>query len=129
VRALVIDDSQAIRILIANILKRIGFEVLEAANGREALERLAAASRMDVAFVDWNMPEMDGLAFVQAVRAEPRWAAVRLMMVTTETETAQVVRALAAGADEYLMKPFTKDALIEKLALLGIPARPDEPAA
>ncbi|HLK10308.1 MAG TPA: response regulator [Candidatus Binatia bacterium] len=128
-RALVIDDSQAIRILIANILKRIGFEVLEAANGREALERLAAASRMDVAFVDWNMPEMDGLAFVQAVRAEPRWAAVRLMMVTTETETAQVVRALAAGADEYLMKPFTKDALIEKLALLGIPARPDEPAA
>jgi two-component system chemotaxis response regulator CheY len=119
-RALVIDDSQAIRILVANILKRVGFEVLEAANGREALERLAADAPIDIAFVDWNMPELDGLAFVRAVRAEPRWAATRLMMVTTETDTAQVVRALEAGADEYLMKPFTKDALLEKLALLGI---------
>jgi two-component system chemotaxis response regulator CheY len=119
-RALVIDDSQAIRMLIASILKRVGFEVLEAANGREALAQLAAGAPVDVAFVDWNMPELDGLAFVRAVRAEPRWAATRLMMVTTETDTAQVVRALQAGADEYLMKPFTKDALLEKLALLGI---------
>jgi two-component system chemotaxis response regulator CheY len=119
-RALVIDDSQAIRMLIANILKRVGFEVLEAANGREALARLAAGAPVDIAFVDWNMPELDGLAFVRAVRAEPRWAGTRLMMVTTETDTAQVVRALKAGADEYLMKPFTKDALLEKLALLGI---------
>jgi two-component system chemotaxis response regulator CheY len=119
-RALVIDDSQAIRMLIANILKRAGFEVLEAANGREALARLATGVPVDIAFVDWNMPELDGLAFVRAVRAEPRWARTRLMMVTTETDTAQVVRALTAGADEYLMKPFTKDALLEKLALLGI---------
>jgi|SRR5579885_1959676 two-component system chemotaxis response regulator CheY len=119
-RALVIDDSQAIRMLIANILKRVGFEVLEAANGREALARLATGAPVDIAFVDWNMPELDGLAFVRAVRAEPRWAGTRLMMVTTETDTAQVVRALKAGADEYLMKPFTKDALLEKLALLGI---------
>jgi two-component system chemotaxis response regulator CheY len=119
-RALVIDDSQAIRMLIASILKRVGFEVLEAANGREALAQLAAGAPVDVAFVDWNMAELDGLAFVRAVRAEPRWAATRLMMVTTETDTAQVVRALQAGADEYLMKPFTKDALLEKLALLGI---------
>jgi two-component system chemotaxis response regulator CheY len=119
-RALVIDDSQAIRMLLANILKRAGFEVLEAANGREALARLAAGAPVDVAFVDWNMPELDGLAFVRAVRAEPRWAGTRLMMVTTETDTGQVVRALEAGADEYLMKPFTKDALLEKLALLGI---------
>src|SRR5579884_1880190 len=119
-RALVIDDSQAIRMLLANILKRAGFEVLEAANGREALARLAAGAPVDVAFVEWNMAQVAGLAVVRAVRAEPRWAVPRLLMVTTDTDTGQVVRALEAGADEYLMKPFTKDALLEKLALLGI---------
>ncbi len=69
--------------------------------------------------VDWNMPEMTGLEFVRAVRARPEFRPVRLLMVTTETEIEQMARALAAGADEYLMKPFTADALKDKLELLG----------
>jgi two-component system chemotaxis response regulator CheY len=70
--------------------------------------------------VDWNMPEMNGLEFVMAVRAEPRLRSMTLMMVTTESEQSQIVRALAAGAHEYVIKPFTPDAIAEKLALLGL---------
>ena len=74
----------------------------------------------DLATVDWNMPVMDGLQFVSAVRANPAWRGVTLMMVTTESEHGQIVRALAAGAHEYLIKPFTPDALRDKLELLGL---------
>jgi len=70
--------------------------------------------------VDWNMPEMDGLAFVRAVRAEPRYAGLRLMMVTTENELPRLTSALEAGADEYVMKPFTREVIREKLGLLGV---------
>jgi len=74
----------------------------------------------DLALVDWNMPEMNGLEFVTAVRADPKYRAMTLMMVTTEGEQSQIVRALAAGAHEYVIKPFTPDAIVEKLALLGL---------
>jgi two-component system chemotaxis response regulator CheY len=70
--------------------------------------------------VDWNMPVMDGLQFVSAIRANPAWRAVTLMMVTSEGEHSQIVRALAAGAHEYVLKPFTADAIRDKLALLGL---------
>jgi len=70
--------------------------------------------------VDWNMPEMNGLEFIVAVRKEPRYKSMTLMMVTTESEQGQIVRALAAGAHEYVIKPFTPDAIVEKLALLGL---------
>jgi two-component system chemotaxis response regulator CheY len=70
--------------------------------------------------VDWNMPEMDGLAFVRAVRANPEHAGLRLMMITTQTEMVRVATALEAGADEYLMKPFTAEVLLDKLGILGI---------
>ena len=74
----------------------------------------------DLALVDWNMPVMNGLEFVTAVRADPRLRAMTLVMVTTESEQSQIVRALAAGAHEYVIKPFTADAMVEKLALLGL---------
>ena len=74
----------------------------------------------DLATVDWNMPVMDGLQLVAAVRSNPAHRAVTLMMVTTESETGQIVRALAAGAHEYVIKPFTADGLRDKLALLGL---------
>ena len=70
--------------------------------------------------VDWNMPEMTGLEFVIAVREPPYSSPARLVMVTTETEVAQMIRALEAGADEYIMKPFTRDSIVEKLQLLGL---------
>ena len=119
-RALVIDDSRAIRRILGKMLSEAGFEVAEAGNGLEALERLEELREVDVALVDWNMPEMNGLEFVQRVRADECRKDIPLIMVTTETEMAQMVRALEAGANEYVMKPFTKETIIEKLALVGL---------
>jgi two-component system chemotaxis response regulator CheY len=118
---MVIDDSRAMRLILSRIVSQLGFEVTEAGNGREALDKLAAvADAPSLALIDWNMPEMNGLEFVTAVRADPRYRGMTLMMVTTESEQGQIVRALAAGAHEYVIKPFTPDAIVEKLALLGL---------
>jgi len=120
VRAIVVDDSRAMRTIIGRMLKESGFQVLEAGNGQEAVDVLKAQGPVELALVDWNMPVMNGLELVRAVRARPEWNATRLMMVTTEVEVQNVAAALESGANEYLMKPFTPDALKEKLALLGI---------
>ena len=119
-RILVIDDSRAIRGILRRMLTEIGAEVAEAEHGGNALEVCAASAPFDLALVDWNMPEVDGLTFVRTVRANPRYAGMKLMMVTTETEVHQVETALAAGANEYLMKPFGKDEVLGKLQLLGL---------
>jgi len=120
VRALIIDDSKAMRSILGRMLRGLDFEVMEAANGREALEQLRNTGKIDIALVDWNMPEMNGFDFVRAVRADQMYDGVLLMMVTTETEMENVVRALAAGANEYVMKPFTQDVIMEKLRLFGM---------
>jgi two-component system, chemotaxis family, chemotaxis protein CheY len=119
-KALVIDDSRAMRMLVRRIVAGLGFDVVEAGNGQEALDVLAAGEQVDVALIDWNMPVMTGLEFVNAVRADPAHRGITLMMVTTESERSQIVRALAAGAHEYLIKPFTGDAMASKLAMLGL---------
>jgi two-component system chemotaxis response regulator CheY len=108
------------RSILARMLRRLDFEVVEAANGREALERLKGLGKVDLALVDWNMPEMNGFDFVRAVRSEHIYDGVLLMMVTTETEMENVVRALAAGANEYVMKPFTQEVILEKLQIFGM---------
>jgi two-component system chemotaxis response regulator CheY len=120
VRALVIDDSRAMRRIVSSILEGIGFEVRDAGNGREGLDVLNDGWVPDLATVDWNMPVMDGLQFVAAVRSNPAWRSMTMMMVTSESEHTQIVRALAAGAHEYVIKPFTADAIRDKLALLGL---------
>ena len=119
-RALVIDDSKAIRLILTKILKDIGFSVVDAENGVVALDRLKEEGQVDLALVDWNMPEMNGYEFVCAVRKDNTYDEMRMMMVTTETEMSQVVKALEAGANEYVMKPFTKEMILEKLSLMGI---------
>jgi len=119
-RALVIDDSRAMRRIVGTILKDFGYEVREAGDGRLALDVLEEGFVPDLCCIDWNMPVMDGLQFVFAVRANPAYRQVTLMMVTTESETGQIVKALAAGAHEYLIKPFTADAMRDKLAMLGL---------
>jgi len=119
-RALVIDDSRTMRRIVAGTLEGLGFETLQAEHGQEALDHLEAGEQVDLACIDWNMPVMDGLTFVTKVRANPQWRNVTLMMVTTESEHGQIVRALAAGAHEYLIKPFTPDAIRDKLDLLGL---------
>ena len=119
-RALIIDDSKAMRSILGRMLRGLEFEVVEAANGREAMERLQALGKVDLALVDWNMPEMNGLDFIRTVRAEHIYDGVLLMMVTTETEMDNVVRALAAGANEYVMKPFTPEVILDKLRIFGM---------
>ncbi len=119
-RALIIDDSRSMRSILGRILRELGYEIIEAENGREALDCLKNEQKLDLALVDWNMPIMDGLEFIRAVRDNDEWRGLLMMMVTTEADPAQVVRALSAGADEYLMKPFSKESIQDKLAILGI---------
>ena len=119
-RVLVVDDSRAIRRIISDIMKQLNFEVLEAGNGLEALDRLQQYGAPDIVLVDWNMPEMNGLEFIKAVRANPIYSDLPLMMVTTETEMERMALAFMAGVNEYVMKPFDKQTIHDKLQLLGI---------
>ena len=117
--ALVIDDSKTTRMILRRMLKELGFEVEEAENGREALDLLESDFAPNIVLVDWNMPVMDGYQFVKAVRSKPKFNKLVLMMVTTETELDRLTAALEAGIDEYVMKPFTKEVIEEKLEILG----------
>lgn len=119
-RALVVDDSRAMRTILKKILVEIGFDVAEAGHGLEGLDRLKEVENVDVALVDWNMPEMDGLEFVKAVRDNHAYADMRVMMVSAENDMTKIARALMVGADEYAMKPVTKEIIIEKLDLMGL---------
>lgn len=120
-RALVIDDSRAMRSILRSILESLGFEVTEAADGRQAVDILNRDQDFDLALVDWNLPEVSGLEVVVEVRKDRRLAELPLLMVTTETEFERVTQALHAGANEYIMKPFDRDMLLNKLVILGIP--------
>ncbi len=120
-KALVVDDSKAIRMILARTLRELEFEVIEAADGMAALESLRCGGPIDLVLADWNMPEMDGLELLKRVRANASYNAVKVIMVTTESEVEQMSMALAEGANEYVMKPFTKDILIDKLRLAALP--------
>jgi two-component system, chemotaxis family, chemotaxis protein CheY len=120
-KALVVDDSKAVRMILARTLKQLGFEVLEASNGREALELLGAGvNALTLILADWNMPEVNGLELLKQLRQNPELSSVIVIMVTTETELDHITAALEAGANEYVMKPFTRDILVEKLQLAGV---------
>lgn len=119
-KAIVVDDSRATRTILKRALTREGFEVLEAGDGRQALEELEKTGPLDLALVDWNMPIMTGYELIREVRSRAVLNSMAIMMVTTETESSQVQKALEAGANEYVMKPFTDDILREKLLLLGL---------
>ena len=120
-KALVVDDSKAVRMILAKTLKELGFEVREAANGREALEVIEVEkTAVTLVLADWNMPEIDGLELLKRLRQKPELASLVVVMVTTESELGQMTAALEAGANEYIMKPFTRDILVEKLQLVGI---------
>src|ERR1039457_4841507 len=122
-KALVVDDSKTIRIIIRRILIDLGFEVLEATNDIHALEVIEPEKdAVKLVLADWNMPEMNGLELLKRLRQDPELSSLKIIMVTTETELSQMASALDAGANEYVMKPFTKDILKEKLELVGVTA-------
>ncbi len=118
--ALVVDDARVIRILLAHRLKELGYDVIEAANGKEALEKLSQAPSVQIALIDWNMPVMGGIECLRAIRADARFASLPVVMVTNETEMDHIVAALEMGANDYIMKPFTPEVISEKLLLLGL---------
>jgi two-component system chemotaxis response regulator CheY len=119
VNALVVDDSRTMRVVLRRILEERGFNVREAGDGSEALAAVDADAP-DLVLLDWNMPGMTGLEVVQALAGHPARPGMRIVMVTTETEMDRIGEALGAGADEYLMKPFTGEAVAEKLLVLGV---------
>ena len=119
-RALVVDDSRVVRMILGKTLMELGFEVAESEDGQKAIDRLYMGESFDLMLVDWNMPNMNGYEMIRAVRANVLLSEVKIMMVTTETSLEHVRMALEAGANEYLMKPFTEELLLKKLQLMGI---------
>src|SRR5688572_15247013 len=128
-RFLIIDDSVTMRRIIANILARLGHpEVLHAANGREALDRLATES-VDVVITDWYMPEMNGLDFVKTLRHTPATSHIPIVIVTANAASDDIQHALELGVKSYILKPFTVETMRDKIdaliAQLG-PAETDD---
>jgi two-component system chemotaxis response regulator CheY len=119
-RALVVDDNDEIRDFVSLILQDFGFSTVMASNGNLGLRAMKEAGPFDVAIVDLYMPELDGIGFIQAVRAEPTYKKTRLLVATNASLHSQVQKALDAGADEYLMKPFSSQMLKDKLTLLKV---------
>ena len=118
-RALIVDDSRFVRGYLRGLLEEKGIECAEAGDGQAGMDQLNSGVPFELALVDWNMPVMNGLEMLKQMRAEG-FSEVKVMMVTTEAENDFIIRALDAGADEYMMKPFDGEALNEKLALLGL---------
>jgi len=119
-QALVVEDSSTIRMILCQYLRKLNIQVVEAANGQEALERLKEMSPPDLVLVDWNMPVMSGIDFIRAVREMHVYDPLPLIMVTTNSESEHLGTAMEAGANEYIQKPCTLDALREKIELLGL---------
>ncbi|MBP6325109.1 MAG: chemotaxis response regulator CheY [Sulfurospirillum sp.] len=115
-KLLVVDDSSTMRRIIKNTLQRLGFDdVLEAEHGVEAWQIMERTPDINVLITDWNMPEMNGLDLVRKVRADGRYDSMPIIMVTTEGGKAEVITALKAGVNNYIVKPFTPQVLKEKL--------------
>ena len=117
---LIVDDSKVIRKVARHILESLQFQVEEAGDGREALDRCQTATLPDVILLDWNMPVMSGMEFLRALRQNDYSVQPKVVFCTTENDIAHIRAAIAAGADEYVMKPFDRDTLHSKLQIVGV---------
>ena len=117
---LLVDDSRAVRLVGRRMMGTFGLEVLEAEDGKQALEVVRANPELDVILLDWNMPIMDGMEFLTALRAEDRQKQPIVVMCTTENDMPRIVQAMQAGANEYIMKPFTEDIIRDKFEETGV---------
>lgn len=116
---LVVDDSKVIRMVAKKILQELGFEVIEAADGSEALES-CKINLPDSVLLDWNMPVMDGIEFLRALRALPGGNSPIVVFCTTENDMDHIQQAIEAGANEYIMKPFDSEIIQAKFAQVGL---------
>jgi len=119
-KMLVIDDSKVMRTFLCALAHDFKIETVVAEDGMNGIEVLEKNPDVEAVLVDWDMPRMNGLEFVEAVRANPKNASLKLMMVTTQTAMEKVCGALSSGADDFLMKPVTKESLEEKLRVIGV---------
>ena len=117
---LLVDDSRAVRLIGRNYATSFGMEALEAENGAEALKVVREHPDLDVVLLDWNMPVMDGLSFLKALREEPLDKQPVVVMCTTEADMSRIVEAMQAGANEYIMKPFTEEIVRDKFEETGV---------
>jgi two-component system chemotaxis response regulator CheY len=116
---LIVDDSSVIRKVARRILESLDFEITEAADGEQALK--ACSGRMpDAILLDWTMPVMDGYDFLKALRRMPGGEKPKVVFCTTENDVAHIARAIHAGADEYIMKPFDKEIMTTKFQQVGL---------
>jgi len=115
---LLVDDSKAIRSVVRQMLASFEFDVTEATNGAEALAA-CGHSFPEVVILDWNMPVLNGIEFLRALRSKPGGDAPIVIFCTTENGVAHIAEGLAAGANEYIMKPFDRDILRDKLTQVG----------
>ena len=115
-RIMSVDDSKLIRMYVRSAAEQLGYEFLEADDGKEALRKVEAENgNIDLVLLDWHMPEMEGLEVLKRLKADERYKHIPVLMVTTEVERASVIQAIEAGARNYLMKPFTQDKLVAKI--------------
>ncbi len=121
-KVLIVDDSGPIRKLMGQMLRDMGFQTLEAIHGKDAVEKLMANQDIELIMLDWDMPEMTGIEFLEALWTLRDTLPKRptVVMVTTNNQRERIVHAMTKGANEYIMKPFTKEILHEKLSLLGL---------
>jgi len=117
-KILLVDDSTTMRRIQKNQLNNLGIDnIVEAGDGEEALGKLESEMPVDVVLLDWNMPVMDGLTMLKKARANDAFKAVKIIMCTSESEKTKVMEALKNGATNYIVKPFTPEALKEKLGI------------
>ncbi|MEW6012064.1 MAG: response regulator [Elusimicrobiales bacterium] len=114
-KVLVVDDSKTMRLIVSRIMKELGYEVGEAGNGKEAIEALKTDSSYSLVMADWNMPEMNGYEMVVNIKSDDNLKKIPIIMVTTETETGNVSKAIEAGASDFITKPFKKETVQEKI--------------
>ncbi len=121
-KILLVDDSSTMRRIQMNTLKSIGYEdVVQAEDGQDALNKLKENPDVKLVLLDWNMPNMNGIDCLKAIKANPTTKPIPVMMVTSEAEKSKIIEAIQSGASNYLVKPFEADALKEKIGgLLGV---------
>ncbi len=119
-KILLVDDSQTVRLVGRRILSKFGFEIIEAEHGGVALEQVQQHSDIRAILLDWNMPIMSGLEFLQKLRAMPLSQQPTVVMCTTENDMDHIMQAMQSGANEYIMKPFTEEIIRDKFAEVGV---------
>lgn len=119
-KALVVDDASVARKMVGRMMTELGFDVVTAEHGRDALDKLDPTSPPDAVVTDWNMPVMDGVELAQAIRTSDAYRHIPVLMISSEADPRRVAKALLSGVDEYLFKPVDAAMIRERLEIMGV---------